>query len=260
MSNSVAIEAKDLTCVFGYGRKAFTAVNSVSFSILDEEIITIVGESGSGKSTLARMLLQLQKQTSGTIQFYGKEPKDLRKHWRMAQAVFQDPFASFNQFFTVRRLMLDSFNLLTEKYSEYEQDCKVREALQSVRLDPDALFEKYPFELSGGQMQRLLIARIFLIRPKLLIADEPTSMIDASSRGAILDLLLSLKKELNMCIVFITHDIGLAHYVSDRIFVMNKGQIVEKGKPNDVIYRPTHPYTKKLLDDIPVLDKQWIDL
>jgi peptide/nickel transport system ATP-binding protein len=131
--------------------------------------------------------------------------------------------------------------------------------LRSVGMEPGDVLEKFPFELSGGQMQRLLIARIFLIRPKILIADEPTSMIDACLRASILDLLLDLKKELKMCIIFITHDIGLSHYVSDRIFVMCKGKIVETGHPDEVIANPQHAYTKKLLDDIPVLHKTWIN-
>lgn len=256
--SKVAIKATDLTCVFGHGKKANTAVNKLNFEIMEEEIVTVVGQSGSGKTTLARMILHLQPITSGTLLFEGKPITDAREHWRLTQAVFQDPFSSFNQFFTVKVQLLDCFNLLKEKFSKEEKLKRIRAALVSVRLDPDALLEKYPFELSGGQMQRLLIARIFVIRPKFLIADEPTSMIDASSRSAILDLLMELKKELKMCIIFITHDIGLAHYVSDRVFVMNKGEIVEQGKPADVISNPQHAYTKQLLNDIPILDKEWI--
>jgi peptide/nickel transport system ATP-binding protein len=258
--SKIAIKADKLTCQFGYGKKAITAVNSVNFEIKDEEIISIVGESGSGKTTLARMLLHLQKSSSGSVAFFGKPVSNLKAHWRKTQAIFQDPFSSFNQFFTVKRLLLDSFNLLEGKLSLVEKMKKIRDAMESVGLDPVVLLDKYPFELSGGEMQRLLVARIFIIRPKLLIADEPTSMIDASSRGIILDLLLDLKDEMKMSIIFITHDIGLAHYVSDRIFVMNKGQIVEKGLPDDIIYRPAHPYTKKLLNDIPALDKHWVEV
>ena len=259
MSNKVAlIEAKDLCCVFGHGKKAFKAVKDNTFEVFEEEIITIVGESGSGKTTLARMLLALQRPSSGKLLFSGKPITDKREHWRRVQAVFQDPFASFNQFFTVKSQMLDCFNLFTEKFDPATKEKMIDSSLRSVNLDPDAVKEKFPFELSGGQMQRLLIARIFLIRPKILIADEPTSMIDACSRASILDLLLDLKKELKMCIIFITHDIGLAHYVSDKIFVMCKGEIVENDHPDRVINEPRHPYTIKLLDDIPVLHKEWL--
>jgi peptide/nickel transport system ATP-binding protein len=252
------IEAKDLSCIFGHGRKRFVAVDHVSFDIFNEEIISIVGESGSGKTTLARMLLLLQEASSGTLLFGGRPVIDKRDHWRRVQAVFQDPYASFNQFFSVQSQMKACFNLFTETYSESQKQERIDSALRSVGMEPAEVKEKFPFELSGGQMQRLLIARIFLIRPTILIADEPTSMIDACLRASILDLLLDLKKELKMCIIFITHDIGLSHYVSDRIFVMCKGKIVETGHPDDVISNPQHEYTKKLLDDIPTLNKAWL--
>ena len=260
MSNQkeVIIQARDLTCVFGSGKKRFTAVNHVNFEIFNEEIISIVGESGSGKTTLARLLLYLQPVTSGTMLFNGKPVTNKQEHWRKVQAVFQDPYASFNQFFSVESQLSACFNLFSEKFSEQEKQTRIDNSLRSVGMEPEEVKEKFPFELSGGQMQRLLIARIFLIRPKVLIADEPTSMIDACLRASILDLLLSLKKELNMCIIFITHDIGLAHYVSDRVFVMCKGAIVETGHPDAIIGNPQHEYTKKLLEDIPVLHKTWL--
>jgi peptide/nickel transport system ATP-binding protein len=252
------IQARGLTCVFGTGRKKFVAVDHVDFDIYKEEIISIVGESGSGKTTLARMLLMLQESTVGTLLFGGKPVENKRDHWRRVQAVFQDPYASFNQFYSVESQMKACFNLFRENFPEPEKRKRIDAALKSVGLEPAEVKEKFPFELSGGQMQRLLIARIFLIRPTILIADEPTSMIDACLRASILDLLLDLKKELKMCIIFITHDIGLSHYVSDRIFVMCKGKIVETGHPDDVISRPQHEYTKKLLEDIPVLNKMWL--
>jgi len=253
------ISAKNLTCVFGHGKKSFVAVDHVNFDIKDEEIVTVVGESGSGKTTTARMLLALQRISEGELLFDGVPIMDKKKHWRMVQAVFQDPFASFNQFYTVKSQLLACFNLFDEDFTEEEKDKKILQSMNDVNLDPDDLLEKYPFELSGGQMQRLLIARIFLIRPRILIADEPTSMIDACSRASILDLLMDLKRELKMCIIFITHDIGLANYVSDRIFVMSKGKIVEAGDPASIINNPQHEYTKKLLSDIPILNKQWLD-
>jgi len=127
-----------------------------------------------------------------------------------------------------------------------------------VNVAPKDIEGKYPFELSGGQMQRMLLARIFALRPKVLIADEPTSMVDACVRANILDYLMKLKAELKMTIIFVTHDIGLAYYVSDRLFIMHEGKMVDAGKPDDVILRPTSPVTVQLLDDIPEIHKEWI--
>ena len=259
MSNrKVLFEARDLTCVFQKGKTLFTAVDHLNFDIHQGEIISIVGESGSGKTTLAKMLLNLQPKSEGTLHFEGAEISNPRAHWRKVQAVFQDPFASFNQFFTITAQLKDAFNLFDVKPSDSEIDDRIREALEAVNLEPSKIEGKYPFELSGGQMQRLLIARAFLINPKVLIADEPTSMVDACSRANILDFLLDLKEKLDMTIIFITHDIGLAYYVSDRVFIMQKGQIVEQGSPKDVILKPEHPYTQNLLNDIPQLHKEWV--
>ncbi len=257
-NNEPIIKAQDLTCIFGHGKNRFAAVDHINFEVYDNDIISIVGESGSGKTTLARMMLCLQNISYGTLLFSGKPVVDKRKHWQKIQAVFQDPYASFNQFFTVQNQLKACFNLFKEGISVNEKNERIEKSLHAVGLDPEEVMDKYPFELSGGQMQRLLIARIFIIQPKILIADEPTSMIDACLRSSILDLLLELKKKLSMCIIFITHDIGLAYYVSDRMFVMLKGHIVEKGLPKDVIFNPRHEYTKKLLKDIPVLHKKWL--
>ncbi len=259
MSNrKVLFEAKNLTCTFQKGKTIFTAVDHLNFSIHQGEIISIVGESGSGKTTLAKMLLNLQEKSEGTLTFEGADITNPRAHWRKVQAVFQDPFASFNQFFSITQQLKDSFNLFDEKPSEEEMSKQIEAALRAVNLEPSKIEGKYPFELSGGQMQRLLIARAFLINPKVLIADEPTSMVDACSRANILDFLLELKEKLDMTILFITHDIGLAYYVSDRVFIMQKGKIVEQGAPQNVILKPEHPYTKNLLADIPQLHKDWV--
>jgi peptide/nickel transport system ATP-binding protein len=204
------------------------------------------------------MLLRLQTPSGGSLLFDGRPPGERRAHWRSVQAVFQDPFASFNQFFTVRSQMRSVFRLLGRKLTREERDRRIDEALRAVNLDPDRLAGKYPFELSGGQMQRLLLARIHVIRPRVLIADEPTSMVDACSRAMILDMLAELKRQLAMTVIFITHDIGLAYYVSDRLFVMCEGRIVEHGPPDQVILHPRHDYTRKLLDDIPVLHREWV--
>lgn len=262
MPSDVKFEARGLSRAYGHGKKSKLAVNDVSFKIHDKEIVSVVGESGCGKTVLAKMLLRLEKPTSGSLLYEGKpidaEP-DQRKHWRSVQAVFQDPFSAFNQFFTIRNQLKSSFNLFEQKPSEKEIDERVDQALLNVNIKPREIDGKYPFELSGGQMQRMLLARIFILKPRVLVADEPTSMVDACSRANILDYLMKLKQELDMTIVFITHDIGLAYYVSDSIFIMHEGQIVEQGTPDDVTQRPKSPATRQLLEDIPDVHKNWID-
>lgn len=250
--------ATGLRCVYGKGRDAVAALDGVDFSIERGEVISIVGESGAGKTTLAKIMLGLQRPTAGTLLFEGMPIPDSRRHCHKVQAVFQDPYASFNQFYTVKAQLRDAFHLFANPPSDPEIIQLIDQALLSVNLEPHKLDGKYPFELSGGQMQRLLLARIVLIRPQVLIADEPTSMVDACSRTHILDLLLGLQHELGMTTVFITHDIGLAHYVSDRLFIMYQGKIEEQGSPADIFSHPQKEYTRSLLDNIPRLRSPWL--
>ncbi|HEX7510051.1 MAG TPA: dipeptide/oligopeptide/nickel ABC transporter ATP-binding protein [Chitinivibrionales bacterium] len=257
-SNEPVFSAKNLSCTFGHGKKMNRAVDAVSFSIADQEIVSLVGGSGCGKSVLAKIMLGLIKPTSGEFLFKGAPIGDQRAHWRQVQPVFQDPFSCFNQFFTIRSQLKSSFGILKDKPSPKEMEERVDQALLAVNIKPPEIEGKYPFELSGGQMQRMLLARIFILRPKVLIADEPTSMVDACVRANILDYLMKLKKELSMTIVFITHDIGLAYYVSDRLFIMHQGKIVEQGPPDEVTLRPKNENTIRLLDDIPDIHKQWL--
>jgi len=261
MSDALKFEAKGLSRVFGHGKKATTAVRDVTFEIKDKEIISLVGQSGCGKTVLAKMLLRLETPTSGELLFNGKPitaSGDPRNHWRQVQAVFQDPFSCFNQFFTIRSQLKSSFRLFETTPSDKEMEDRVDQALLNVNIKPKEVEGKYPFELSGGQMQRMLLARIFILKPQVLIADEPTSMVDACSRASILDYLMKLKQELSMTIVFVTHDIGLAYYVSDSLYIMHQGQIVERGTPDDVTQRPTSEITKQLLEDIPDIHREWI--
>jgi peptide/nickel transport system ATP-binding protein len=261
-SGTPKFEARGVSRLFGHGKKTTLAVDNVSFKIKDREIVSLVGQSGCGKTVLAKMLLRLEKPTSGELLFNGRPidaAADPRDHWRHVQAVFQDPFSAFNQFFSIRSQLKASFNLFKEKPSEREMEERVDQALLNVNLKPREFDGKYPFELSGGQMQRMLLARIFILRPEVLIADEPTSMVDACSRANILDYLMKLKEELKMTIVFVTHDIGLAYYVSDSIYIMHKGRIVEQGPPDRVTQSPTDPSTKQLLDDIPDIHRNWIE-
>ncbi len=255
---SEVFTAKNLTCVFGHGKKSTKAIDGLSFGIADQEIVSLVGGSGCGKSVLAKVMLNLIHPTSGEFLYKGGKIRDQRMHWREVQPVFQDPFSCFNQFFTIRSQLRAAFGIMKNRPSRKEIEERVDQALLAVNIVPSEIEGKYPFELSGGQMQRMLLARIFILRPSVLIADEPTSMVDACVRANILDYLMKLKKELNMTIVFITHDIGLAYYVSDRIFIMHKGKIVEQGTPDDVALTPENEHTVKLLDDIPDIHKNWI--
>jgi peptide/nickel transport system ATP-binding protein len=254
-------EARGLSRVFGHGKRRVIAVDGVDLEIADREIISLVGQSGCGKTVLAKMLLRLEQPTSGTLLFNGRPidaERDPRKHWQKVQAVFQDPFSAFNQFFTIRSQLESSFRLFETKPSKPEIRDRVDQALLAVNIKPNEIEGKYPFELSGGQMQRMLLARIFILRPQVLIADEPTSMVDACSRASILDYLMKLKDELQMTIVFVTHDIGLAYYVSDSIYIMHEGRFAEHGPPDDVTQRPQSPITTQLLEDIPDVHRDWL--
>lgn len=257
------LETRKVNKIFGAGKKQVQAVKDVDFAIHRAEIISIVGESGSGKTTLAKMLLGLLKETSGDVLYNGK-PRSLKDHkqrrayWQNIQAIFQDPFSTFNQFFRVEKILNDCLALQgLKRLSLEEKHAKMRDACQFVNLKFEELYNKYPFELSGGQMQRLMIARIFMMQPNVLIADEPTSMIDACSRSTILDMLLKLRDEKGMTILFITHDLGLAYYVSDTIYIMEHGEMVESGNADEIILNPSHRYTKQLVTDVPKLNEEW---
>lgn len=254
MSDDVLV-ATGVSKTFGRGKNTVQAVKDVSFSLAENEVVTVVGESGSGKSTLARMVLGLMPITSGTLTFRGNDVSKMNargrtEYWKDVQAVFQDPFSAFNQFFTVRRLLARSSRLLDDKVGAE----RLEEALGHVGFpNPADVLDRFPHELSGGQRQRVMIARALMMRPKLLVADEATSMLDASLRVNVLNVLTDLRKELGMTVLFITHDIGQACYVADRVLVMENGVMVEQGRAEDVIFNPQHEYTRRLLADVPKL-------
>ena len=257
------LSAKGLSKTFGFGATRTEAVKQVDLDLRKGEVISIVGESGSGKTTIAKMLLGLINETEGEVYFEGKlrdirSAKKRRTYWQNVQAIFQDPFSSYNIFNKIDSVLLDCINMRGGKrLSKEEKTELMTEACSFVNLKFEELTNKYPFELSGGQQQRLMIARIFLLKPKILIADEPTSMIDACSRATILDYLMQLRDEIGMTVVFITHDIGLAFYVSDNVYIMEKGVFVEHGPAEDVILRPREPYTKRLISDVPKIYEEW---
>ena len=261
------LEVRNLTKVYESGfirKRRIIAVNNISFDIKEGEVVSLVGESGSGKTTTAKMILRLLPPTSGIIKFQGKDiwrdiksKNELKAYWKEVHAVFQDPYASYNPFYTVDRVLNQALNLLGIAPGSNEGKKLVREALSYVGLIPEDVLGKYPHQLSGGQRQRLMIARCWLLKPKLILADEPVSMIDASMRGAIIKLFMNLRDDYKTSTIFITHDMGLAYYVSDRIMVMYKGKIVEEGTPDEVINHPQHEYTKNLLNSVPKLYVSW---
>ena len=257
------LKCVELTKVYGMGRTKTLAVDHVSLDIHNKEIVSIVGESGSGKTTLAKLLLGLTEPTEGEIYFLGKK-RDISTHkkrleyWKNIQAIFQDPYSSFNIFRKIDDVLLDCINMRDGKnISREEKVHMMSEACRFVNMKFEELTNKYPFELSGGQMQRLMIARVFLLKPKILIADEPTSMIDACSRATILDMLLKLNAEEGTTLIFITHDIGLAYYLSQTVYIMKKGRIVESGTAEEVILHPKEAYTKRLISDVPKIHEEW---
>jgi peptide/nickel transport system ATP-binding protein len=262
-NKNLCLSGKGVTKVFGFGEKKTVAVDHVDFEFYKGELSSIVGESGSGKTTLSKMLLGLIKVTDGQI-FYEGSPRIINTHrkkkeyWKNIQAVFQDPFSAFNVFSKIDSVLLDCINITGGKHlSQKEKNEIMTEACGFVNLKYSELTNKYPFELSGGQMQRLMIARIFILKPKILLADEPTSMIDACSRATILDMLMKLRDEIGMTIIFITHDIGLAYYISDNVYIMEHGRFVEKGNADDVIIHPKEDYTKRLINDVPKIYEKW---
>ena len=243
--------------------KKVLGAENVSFSIRKGEVLSLVGESGSGKTTVARMILRLIKPTSGKIYLSGKDicSYDIEDYYKKVQAIFQDPYTSFNPHYTVNKVLKDAANF-AKIGSNYEsktkrEDAIFRSSLERIGLTADEVLGRYPHELSGGQMQRVLTARCLLVEPELLVADEVTSMIDASTRVTVLNELLRLAKEEEMATLFITHDIGQAYYISDRVAIMEKGRIVEIGSAENVLFEPESSYAKELVASVPKLHEKW---
>ena len=260
---NINLSTKGLTKLFGFGRSKTLAVDHVDIEIFEGEVVSIVGESGSGKTTFAKMILGLLKPTEGDI-YFQEQKRDISsrkkkmEYWKNIQAIFQDPYSSYNTFQKVDAVLLDCIRMRGNRKLPYEKKVELMtEACSFVNLKFEELTNKYPFELSGGQMQRLMIARIFLLNPKILVADEPTSMIDACSRATILDMLMQLRDEIGMTIIFITHDIGLAYYVSDTVHIMERGQFVESGTADQVILNPQDFCTQRLISDVPKIHEEW---
>lgn len=259
------LEVNQLTKRYSQGnviaRITLTAVDHVSFYIKPAEIFTLAGESGCGKTTTAKIIIGFEEATTGEIYHNGKLQTTRKKAWltQGVQAIFQDPFSTFNPLRTVDSYFHDTVQNFRLANSKQEAIERIDQKLRLVGLTYQEFAGKYPNEFSGGQLQRISIARALVTEPKLLVADEPVSMVDASLRMSIVNLFKKLRDELGVSILYITHDLATAYYVSDRIAIMFRGNIIEMGNVEQVLMNPRHPYSKLLRDSIPQADptKRW---
>ena len=241
----------------GKKRKVIKAVDDVSLKLFKGEIFGLIGESGSGKTTLGKIAMKLYTATEGKIIFNGddvtncdKKRKELYR--RQVQMIFQDPYASMNPRFKIRDVLEEPLIIHRIRGSRKEHDEKIIKALKEVKLNPPEEFMgRYPHMLSGGQRQRIATARTLILNPEIVVADEPVSMIDLSTRAEILHMMKDVQRELNLTYLYITHDLSTARYFTDRIAVMYLGRIMEMGKADDVIDNPQHPYTRALINAVP---------
>lgn len=263
------IEFKNVTKVFGGGlfdRNQTVALEKFSMTLHDDPplITAIVGESGSGKTTLARLLLGLESPTEGQILFRGKDIHTMNKAERRqflldVQFVFQDPFGVYNPFYKVDHVLLkplQKFGLVASRREAYE---KIEVALETVGLRPEETLGRYPHQMSGGQRQRVMVARALLLNPKLIVADEPVSMVDASLRATILSNIQRLNEEFGISIIYITHDLATGYQISHNMLVLYHGSVAEVGDVDLVVNEPQHPYTQLLMDSIPqaIPERTW---
>lgn len=241
------------------GGSLLVAVNDISFSLDGDrpEIFTLAGESGSGKTTLSRLLLRDLEPTRGKVLFEGRDVAKIRKRsefkefMKKVQPVFQNPFETFSPLRRVDAYLVDTAVNFGMASNRREAVRVVDDALRNVGLSLEEVSRRYPHELSGGQVQRVSVARALISQPKLILADEPVSMVDASLRMEIVNLFRKLRDEQKVSVIYITHDLATAYYISDRIGIMLRGYIVESGPVDDVLGRPFHPYTKLLIESVP---------
>ncbi|MBC8160758.1 MAG: ABC transporter ATP-binding protein [Roseiflexaceae bacterium] len=263
------LELRNVSKVYSRGvlqKSSTTALSDVSLTLAENEptIMTVAGESGSGKTTLAMLLLGFIEPTKGQIFYKGQDISKLSGGDRIAfrrevQAVFQDPFAVFNPFYTVDHLLSVPIERFKLAKSKREARAKMDDALTAVGLRPEDTLGRFPHQLSGGQRQRINVARALLLKPRLLIADEPVSMVDASLRANILETLRNLQRNHGVSIIYITHDLTTAFHIAKSIIVLYRGQVMEAGDVDAVIKAPQHPYTRLLIDSIPWpdLNRRW---
>jgi peptide/nickel transport system ATP-binding protein len=246
-----------------FGGKQLRAVSDVSFDVEEGEVVSLIGESGSGKSTIGKMILRLIPKSSGAISFNGLDISTLKggalkEYYRKVQGVFQDPFSCYNPIFKADRIFGIIRGEFFPEINGLAWKSKVNSSLEAVGLNPDQVLDKFPHQLSGGQLQRLLIARALLLDTQFLVADEIISMLDASTRIDVLNLLADLKSR-GLSILFITHDLSLGYYISDKAVILYRGCVVEMGSTERIFNHPRHPYTRMLMACVPRLDKKWAE-
>lgn len=240
--------------------KLVKAVDDVSFTVDYGKVVVFAGASGSGKTTVARLVMRAIDPDAGSIIFAGSDitqskGKQLRDFRRAVQMVYQDPYASLNPRMRVRDIIMEPINIHDKTSSREQRLEKVLNALRDVGLEPaEDIAGRLPYTLSGGQRQRVAIARALVLRPSLIVADEPVSMLDVSIRGEILGLMQSLRQKFNISYIYITHDLSTARYIGDDLIIMKSGKIVEMGPIDKILSDPVHPYTKSLIDAVPEVE------
>lgn len=244
-----------------WSQEKMVALQDFSLTLREDRptVIAIAGESGSGKTTLARLLLGIIQPTSGRITYRGRELHEMDKQERKVfrrevQAIFQDPFEVYNPFYKVDHVLTTPLAKFGLAKSPGEATEKIHNALEKVGLRPEETLGRYPHQVSGGQRQRIMIARALLLHPRVILADEPVSMVDASLRATILESLLKLHEELGISLLYITHDLTTAYQLCDEIYILYRGAVVEVGSVERVIKQPKHPYTQLLVSSIPLPD------
>ena len=272
-AGSPLLELRNVTQIFSSGpfwkRDHNYAVNDVSFTLSDKPalITAVAGESGSGKTTLGRIMLGFQRPTRGQVLYNGNDvtgmnSSERKQYRRQVQAIFQDPFSVYNPFYKIDHIFTVAISRYKLASSRDEAMHLIEEAISGVGLRPSETLGRYPHQLSGGQRQRVMVARSLLLKPQIIIADEPVSMVDASLRATILETIRTLNHELGIAILYITHDLTTAYQVADNILIMYRGHVVEAGDVEHVINDPKHPYTRLLVQSIPMPDpnRRWIDM
>lgn len=258
------LEIQNATKVYGSGRgKQVVALQNFNLNIPEKpaKIVTIAGESGSGKSTLAGLVLGFIGLTSGDILYKGKSIKNMTRqerfeYQRQVQVVFQDPYAVYNPFYRVKHIfdmVIKNFKMASSKKEARDL---IEASLNVVGMRGEEVLEKYPHQLSGGQRQRMMVARAYMLKPKLIVADEPVSAVDASLRAMILDIMMRLRDEGNISFLYITHDLSTAYQIGDEMFMLYQGSVTETGDTIKIIENPKHPYVQELIGSIPVPDPQ----
>ena len=259
------LELRNVSKIFGGGffnRSNVTiAVQDVSFAIPEDRptVTAIAGESGSGKTTLARLLLGVTEPTTGNVFYQGEDVQKMSsRDWlnfrREVQPIFQDPFEAYNPFYTVDHVLTRPIRNFKLASNAAERAERIAESLRMVGLQPDETLGRYPHQLSGGQRQRVMVARALLLRPRIILADEPVSMVDASLRATILRSIRDLNRDFGISVIYITHDLTTAYQMCDNIIVMYRGAVAEAGSVEEVIQNPKHPYTQLLIDSVPQPD------